>query len=64
MRNAGTVLDRTTISRHVQDDSYDPGSNIVDVYVNRLRAKLDRGFPRSLIRTLRGQGHVCPATGD
>ena len=59
MRSAGTVLDRATIARHVWDDNYDPASNIIDVYVQRLRTKLDRGFPRSLIHTLRGQGYVC-----
>jgi DNA-binding response OmpR family regulator len=59
MRNSGRVLDRAEISRHVWDDNYDPASNIIDVYVNRLRAKLDHpGRPR-LIHTLRGQGYVC-----
>ena len=61
MRNAGTVLDRAEISRHVWDDNFDPASNIIDVYVNRLRVKLDRGFELKLIHTLRGQGYVCRA---
>lgn len=59
MRKAGTVLDRAEISRHVWDDNYDPASNIIDVYINRLRAKIDRGFEPKLIHTLRGQGYVC-----
>jgi DNA-binding response OmpR family regulator len=64
LRNVGRVLDRAEISRHVWDDNYDPASNIIDVYVNRLRAKLDRpGSPR-LIHTLRGQGYVCRVEPD
>lgn len=59
MRNPGVVLTREAISRHVWDDNFDPASNIIDVYINRLREKLDReGEPR-LIHTLRGQGYVC-----
>ncbi|HEV8178268.1 MAG TPA: response regulator transcription factor [Gemmatimonadales bacterium] len=61
MRHAGTVLDRAEISRHVWDDNYDPASNIIDVYINRLRAKIDRDFAPKLLHTLRGQGYVCRA---
>ena len=61
MRNAGTVLTREEIARHVWDDNFDPASNIIDVYINRLRDKLDRGGERRLIHTLRGQGYVCRA---
>jgi two-component system copper resistance phosphate regulon response regulator CusR len=59
MRNAGTVLDRAAISCHVWDDNFDPASNIIDVYINRLRAKIDRDFDPKLLHTLRGQGYVC-----
>lgn len=59
MRNVGKVLDRAKISRHVWDDNYDPASNIIDVYVGRLRAKLDRPGLPALFHTLRGQGYVC-----
>jgi DNA-binding response OmpR family regulator len=59
MRNPGTVLTREEIARHVWDDNFDPASNIIDVYVNRLRDKLDRGGEPRLIHTLRGQGYVC-----
>jgi DNA-binding response OmpR family regulator len=59
MGNVGRVLDRAEISRHVWDDNYDPASNIIDVYVNRLRAKLDHPGRPKLIHTLRGQGYVC-----
>ena len=64
MRKAGTVLDRAEISRHVWDDNYDPASNIIEVYVNRLRAKIDRDFDVKLIHTLRGQGYVCRLPQD
>jgi two-component system copper resistance phosphate regulon response regulator CusR len=65
MRKAGTVLTREEIARHMWDDNFDPASNIIDVYINRLREKLDRGGAPRLIHTLRGQGYVCrpePAT--
>lgn len=61
MRKAGIVLDRAEIARHVWDDNFDPASNIIDVYVNRLRNKLDHGFAPMLIHTLRGQGYVLRA---
>ena len=59
MQHAGSVLTRDAISRHVWDDNFDPGSNIIDVYINRLRQKLDRDGEPRLIHTLRGQGYVC-----
>jgi two-component system copper resistance phosphate regulon response regulator CusR len=66
MQNSGSVLTRDAISRHVWDDNFDPASNIIDVYINRLREKLDRDGELRLIHTLRGQGYVCrpPATGE
>ncbi len=64
MRNAGTVLTRDEIARHVWDDNFDPASNIIDVYINRLREKLDRGEEPRLIHTLRGQGYVCRPEAD
>jgi two-component system copper resistance phosphate regulon response regulator CusR len=64
MRKVGSVLDRAEISRHAWDDNYDPASNIIDVYVNRLRAKIDRDFEAKLIHTLRGQGYVCRVPQD
>jgi DNA-binding response OmpR family regulator len=58
MLHAGEVVGRAEISEHVWDDSYDPLSNVIDVYVQRLRRKLDdRGGP-SLIRTRRGEGYM------
>jgi DNA-binding response OmpR family regulator len=58
MRRPGEPLDRAEISRHVWDDNYDPASNIIDVYVARLRHKLESSGGTRLIHTLRGQGYV------
>ena len=58
MRRPGEPLDRAEISRHVWDDAYDPASNIIDVYIARLRHKLEASRGSRLIHTLRGQGYV------
>jgi DNA-binding response OmpR family regulator len=56
-RRAGEVVSRADIAEHVWDEHYDAFSNIVDVYVQRLRRKIDGGDQVSLIRTRRGQGY-------
>jgi two-component system OmpR family response regulator len=58
MRNAGRVVTRTMILSHVYDYSFDPGTNVVDVLVSRLREKLDRPYPVKLLHTVRGAGYV------
>src|SRR5213594_383917 len=58
MANAGRVLSRTMILEHVWDQSFDGATNIVDVYVRHLRAKVDDGHEHKLIRTIRGIGYV------
>jgi two-component system, OmpR family, response regulator len=58
MRHAGRVLSKTMILSHVWGYSFDPGTNVVDVLVSRLRDKVDRGFDRKLIHTVRGAGYV------
>jgi heavy metal response regulator len=58
MRHPGRVLTRTMIADHVWDYDFDPGSNIIDVYVNYLRKKIDAGRDRQLLRTIRGVGYV------
>ena len=58
MRHPGDAIDRAEISRHVWDDNYDPASNIIDVYIARLRQKLEAAGGTRLIHTLRGQGYV------
>jgi DNA-binding response OmpR family regulator len=56
-RHAGEVVGRADIAEHVWDEHYDAFSNVVDVYVQRLRRKLDDERGPSLIRTRRGQGY-------
>jgi two-component system copper resistance phosphate regulon response regulator CusR len=55
--NAGRVLSRTMIVDHVWDQSFEGATNIVDVYVQHLRTKVDGPFPKKLIRTVRGVGY-------
>jgi two-component system, OmpR family, response regulator len=58
MRNAGRVLSRSELLEEVWDLRFDPGSNIVETHVSRLRGKVDRGFDNALIRTVRGSGYL------
>jgi two-component system OmpR family response regulator len=61
MRHPGRVLSKTMILQHVWDYHFDPQTNVVDVLVSRLRAKIDRDFSTKLIHTLRGVGYVLRA---
>src|SRR6202171_4071637 len=63
-RRAGDVVSRGAIAEHVWDEHYDPLSNVVDVYVQRLRRKLDAPGLPSMIRTRRGEGYELAAEGD
>ena len=58
VRNRGIVLSREKISHHVWNYDYEGGSNVVDVYIRYLRKKLDDGFSKKLIHTVRGVGYV------
>jgi two-component system copper resistance phosphate regulon response regulator CusR len=58
MRNAGRVLSRAMISEHVWDYDFDTETNVIDVYVNYLRRKIDSGRDKKLIHTVRGSGYV------
>ncbi len=58
MRNAGRVVTRPMIAEHVWNLDFDTFTNVIDVYVNYLRNKIDRGFDRKLIHTVRGSGYV------
>jgi len=60
-RRAGHVLSRTLIAEQVWDMNFDSDTNVVDVHVRRLRAKLDDPFERKLIHTIRGVGYVLEA---
>jgi len=57
-RRAGEPLSRTVIAEHVWGMNFDPGTNVVDVHVRRLRAKVDEPFEHKLIHTVRGVGYV------
>ncbi|TAJ10239.1 MAG: response regulator transcription factor [Nitrospirae bacterium] len=61
MRNAGRVLTRPMISEHVWNQDFDTFTNVIDVYMNYLRNKIDRGQKRALIQTVRGSGYVLKA---
>lgn len=61
MRNAGRPVSKTTILEHVYDYHFDPGTNVVDVLVSRVRGKVDKDFTPKLIRTIRGVGYVIRA---
>jgi DNA-binding response OmpR family regulator len=58
MRNNGRVLSRNDIAEKVWDMSFDSGTNVVDVYVNFLRKKIDKGFDHKLIHTKVGFGYI------
>ena len=58
MRSTGRVCGRMTILEKVWDYDFDPGTNIVDVYIKRLREKVDAGFEPKLLHTVRGVGYV------
>ena len=58
MRNQGKVLTRTMIAEHVWDYNFDTFTNVIDVYVNHLRKKIDKGYPEKLLHTLRGVGYI------
>jgi len=57
-RNAGRVVGRAEIAEHVWDETFDPFSNLIEVYVNRVRRKIDEGFSVPLLHTRRGSGYV------
>jgi two-component system copper resistance phosphate regulon response regulator CusR len=52
------VLSRGEIAEHTWEESFDTGSNVIDVYVNYLRNKVDKGYAKKLIHTVVGMGYV------
>ena len=58
MRHAGQVVTRTMLLEKVWDYNFDPQTNVVDVHISRLRAKIDRGFDIKLLKTIRGSGYI------
>lgn len=57
-REKGKVVGRAEIAEHVWDETFDPFSNLIEVYIKRLRTKMDEGFGRQLIHTRRGAGYI------
>jgi len=60
-RNEGRVVTRTMLLEQVWDYHFDPGTNVIDVHVSRLRRKLDEGFDKPLLHTVRGAGYMLEA---
>jgi len=58
MRNAGRVVSKTMIMEHVWNYHFDPQTNVVEARISRLRDKIDKGFEKKLIHTIRGAGYV------
>ncbi len=63
-RRRGEVVGRAEISEHVWDETYDPFSNLIEVYVQRLRRKIDQPGELPLIRTRRGEGYILGGEDD
>jgi two-component system copper resistance phosphate regulon response regulator CusR len=63
-RNAGRVVGRAEIAEHVWDEEFDPFSNLIEVYVNRVRRKIDGGNAKPLLHTRRGAGYVLSPSGS
>jgi DNA-binding response OmpR family regulator len=58
VRNKGRILSREQIENHVWNFDYEGGTNVVDVYIRYLRKKIDDGFDKKLIHTVRGLGYI------
>ena len=58
MKHAGQVVTRTMLLENVWDYHFDPQTNVIDVHISRLRAKIDKGFPHALLHTVRGAGYM------
>ncbi|GMT46615.1 MAG: DNA-binding response regulator [bacterium] len=56
--NRNKVMSRTLLSEHLYDHDFDLDSNVIDVFINRIRNKIDRGFDKKLIHTIRGTGYM------
>jgi heavy metal response regulator len=64
LRNKGRVLSRTQIIENIWGYNFDPNTNVVDVHIKFLREKIDKGFAKKLIHTVRGAGYVLKAEDD
>jgi two-component system OmpR family response regulator/two-component system copper resistance phosphate regulon response regulator CusR len=61
MRFAGQVVTRRMLCEHLWDTDWEGETNVIEVHINRLRGKLDKGFNESLIQTVRGRGYALRA---
>ncbi len=64
LRNKGRIVTETLIVEHVWDMNYEPGTNVLNVYLHHLRSKLDKGFEKKLLHTIRGAGYVLKEGDD
>ncbi len=62
MRHSGRVVTRKMLCEHLWEQDWDGMTNVIDVHINRLRGKLDKGFPQSCIETVRGRGYALRET--
>ncbi len=63
MRRPGRVVTRTMLLEAVWDYNFDPGTNVIDVHISRLRQKIDKGAGQPLLHTVRGAGYMLKASG-
>ncbi len=63
MKNAGQIVTRTMLLEKVWDYHFDPQTNVIDVHISRLRAKIDKGFDKPLVHTVRGAGYMIGGDG-
>ena len=61
---AGQVVTRTMLLQNVWDYHFDPQTNVIDVHISRLRSKIDRGFAKPLLHTVRGSGYMIRDGAD
>ena len=61
IRNEGAIVTRTMIAEHVWDINFDTDTNVIDVFINYLRKKIDQESPKKLIHTIRGKGYTLKA---
>jgi two-component system OmpR family response regulator len=61
IKNQGKVVTRTMLLENVWDYHFDPQTNVIDVHISRLRSKIDKGFKKQLIKTVRGAGYMISA---
>ncbi|MCR4417880.1 MAG: response regulator transcription factor [Ignavibacteria bacterium] len=58
LRNKNRIVTRTKLIEHIYEYNFDPETNLIDVYINKLRNKIDKGFDKQLIHTIRGAGYI------